>query len=376
MFLGSGMGLTRFHPDSIRDNPFVPPIVVTTFRKSEQPFPFGKEIRLPYTENFISFEFAALSYVNPERNQYAYKMEGLDNDWVYSGARRYAGYPHLEPGEYVLRVKGSNNDGVWNEEGTSIAVIITPPFWATWWFRTLFWLTIAGSIAGTVRYIEITKLRRRMRVLEQQQALEHERLRISNDLHDELASNLSSIAMLSKILDEKALPDKRTSDEHPQLMKRIMSLSQESVDSIRDIIWAIDPKSETLESLFTRLRDMVIISCRAKNIQWRFDHPSAEPLPSANLAPEMRSHLWLLLKEAVNNALKHSMCTELSLCVKYVDGMLSVTVRDNGSGFDQSRATSGKGLRTMRMRAEQMGGKLVHGSKPGEGTVVEFAVRI
>jgi ligand-binding sensor domain-containing protein/signal transduction histidine kinase len=376
MYFGGSSGLARFHPDSIRDNPFVPPIVLTTFRKFEKPFPLEKEIRLPHTDNFISFEFAALSYVSPERNKYAYKMEGLDNDWVYSGTRRYAGYPHLEPGEYVFRVKGSNNDGVWNEEGTSIAVIITPPFWATWWFRTIFWLTIAGSIAGTVRYIEITKLRRRMRVLEQQQALEHERLRISNDLHDELASNLSSIAMLSKILDEKALPEKRTSDEHPQLMKRIMSLSQESVDSIRDIIWAIDPKSETLESLFTRLRDMVIVSCRAKNIQWGFDHSSAEPLPSANLAPEMRSHLWLLLKEAVNNALKHSACTELSLCVKYADGVLSVRVQDNGSGFDQSKATSGKGSRTMRMRAEQMGGKLVHESKPGEGTVVELDVWI
>ena len=126
-------GFTRFHPDSIKDNPFIPPIVITSFKKFDKPFPFSNEIHLPYDENFLSFEFAALSYISPERNQYAYKMEGLDKDWVYSGTRRYASYPNLDPGEYVFRVKGSNNDGVWNEAGTSILIIISPPWWKTTW---------------------------------------------------------------------------------------------------------------------------------------------------------------------------------------------------------------------------------------------------
>ena len=135
-------GFTRFHPDSVKDNPFIPPIVITCFKKFDKPYPFSNEINLPYDENFISFEFAALSYISPERNQYAYKMEGLDKDWVYAGTRRYASYPNLDPGEYVFRVKGSNNDGVWNEAGTSISIIISPPWWKTTWAYILYSILI------------------------------------------------------------------------------------------------------------------------------------------------------------------------------------------------------------------------------------------
>ena len=142
-------GFTRFHPDSIKDNPFIPPIVITSFKKFDKPYPFSEEIDLPYDENFISFEFAALSYISPERNQYAYKMEGLDKDWVYSGTRRYASYPNLDPGEYVFRVKGSNNDGVWNEAGTSISIIITPPWWKTTWAYILYLILIISIIYFT-----------------------------------------------------------------------------------------------------------------------------------------------------------------------------------------------------------------------------------
>lgn len=152
MYFPGPNGLTRFRPDSIRNNDFVPPIVITTFRKFEQPFPIKSEIRLPYTDNSLSFEFAALNYVSPQRNQYAYRMEGLDKDWVYAGTRRYASYPHLEPGEYVFRVKGSNNDGLWNEEGVSIAITITPPFWRTWWAYATYFLITLGLLYGFRRY--------------------------------------------------------------------------------------------------------------------------------------------------------------------------------------------------------------------------------
>lgn len=133
MYFGGANGFTRFHPDSIKDNPFIPPIAVTSFKKFDKPFPFSSEVRLLHDENFLSFEFAALSYISPERNQYAYRLEGLDKDWVNSGTRRYASYPGLEPGEYEFRVKGSNNDGVWNEAGTSISIIIAPPWWKSTW---------------------------------------------------------------------------------------------------------------------------------------------------------------------------------------------------------------------------------------------------
>jgi len=149
MYFGGVNGLIRFHPDSIRGNEHIPSIVITSFKKFDKSYPLSDEIRLPYDENFISFEFAALSYISPARNQYAYKMEGLDKDWVYSGTRRYASYPNLDPGKYVFRVKGSNNDGIWNEARTSISIIITPPWWKTTWAYILYSILILSIIYFT-----------------------------------------------------------------------------------------------------------------------------------------------------------------------------------------------------------------------------------
>ncbi len=150
--------IVRFNPDSLKDNPFVPPVVITSFKEFEKPYPFGKNIQLTYDENFISFEFSALSYIHPEKNQYAYKMESIDKNWIYSGTRRYASYPNLDPGKYIFRVKGSNNDGVWNEEGTSIAIIISPPWWKTWWAYSAYALLFIFSLYG-IRQYEMNRLK-------------------------------------------------------------------------------------------------------------------------------------------------------------------------------------------------------------------------
>jgi signal transduction histidine kinase/ligand-binding sensor domain-containing protein/DNA-binding response OmpR family regulator len=150
--------LLRINIDYLQNNSFVPPIVITSFKKFEKPSPFGKEIYLNYDENFISFEFAALSFIKPEVNQYAYKMEGIDKDWIYSDTRRYASYPNLTPGKYIFKVKGSNNDEVWNETGTSIAIIISPPWWKTWWAYSSYALIFVFSLFGIRRY-ELNRLK-------------------------------------------------------------------------------------------------------------------------------------------------------------------------------------------------------------------------
>ncbi|MEO8231690.1 MAG: two-component regulator propeller domain-containing protein [Ignavibacteriota bacterium] len=144
--------IIRFCPDSLQVNSFIPPVVITLFKKFEKSYPFDKKIKLSYQENFISFEFSALSYISPEKNQYAYKMEGVDKDWVYSGTRRYASYPNLSPGEYIFRVKGSNNDAVWNEAGTSLRIIISPPFWKSWWAYLLYACFLLSALYAIRRY--------------------------------------------------------------------------------------------------------------------------------------------------------------------------------------------------------------------------------
>ena len=146
MIYGSAEGVYAFYPEQIRDNPHVPPIVITAINLFNETKRRGllpdEQIQLTYRENFVSFEFAALDYTIPEKNEYAYMMEGLNRDWVYAGTRRHADYPNLQPGDYVFRVKGSNNDGVWNEQGVAVRITITPPFWEAWWFRGLITLAL------------------------------------------------------------------------------------------------------------------------------------------------------------------------------------------------------------------------------------------
>ncbi|MDW8102955.1 MAG: two-component regulator propeller domain-containing protein [Anaerolineae bacterium] len=163
LFFGGTSGLNRFHPTDVRENPHAPPVVLTAFRVFDQVRDFGRdltgisEIHLSYQENFFSFEFVALDYADPAKNQYAYILEGFDRDWVHSGTRRYAAYTNVPPGTYTFRVRASNNDGVWNEEGLAVQVVITPPFWQTGWFRALAALAAMGIalvvVVARMRYV-------------------------------------------------------------------------------------------------------------------------------------------------------------------------------------------------------------------------------
>jgi PAS domain S-box-containing protein len=157
MFFGTLDGFNAFYPTDVQDNPHVPPVVLTAFRKFDEVVEFDTplsdvdEITLSYEDNFFAFEFAALDFTEPAKNQYAYKLEGFGKDWIYCGTRRYASYTSVPPGKYTFRVKGTNNDGLWNEGGRAINITITPPFWETWWFRILAVVMVAGVVGVVVR---------------------------------------------------------------------------------------------------------------------------------------------------------------------------------------------------------------------------------
>ena len=184
MFLGGINGFNSFYPELIKDNTYVPPVVITAFKVFNRPVKLGadfseiKELRLPQADNFFSFEFAALNYRQSKKNRYQYMLVGFDKNWINAGTRRYAAYTNLSGGAYVFRVKGSNNDGVWNERGAFVKIKIIPPFWKTAWFRTLvlvfilfsiymiFWLRIRGVKAQKVKLEQLvnertTELRQR-----------------------------------------------------------------------------------------------------------------------------------------------------------------------------------------------------------------------
>jgi len=169
LFFGGIQGFNAFFPDQVIESSHIPPVVITSFAKFNQPVQLdlaeGDHIQLSYRENFISFEFAALDYNAPKKNQYAYMLEGFDEDWIESGTRRYASYTNLRGGDYLFRVKGSNSDGVWNEEGVSIRITVTPPIWETWWFIGSVILVLTGALFAGYR-LRVRSIEARSRELE------------------------------------------------------------------------------------------------------------------------------------------------------------------------------------------------------------------
>jgi ligand-binding sensor domain-containing protein/serine phosphatase RsbU (regulator of sigma subunit) len=165
----STKGFTAFRPEAVRANPVPPPVVVTGFRKFDRLQPFDGEsvLSLDYDENHFAFEFAALNYTVPERNQYAYRLEGFDRDWIYCGTRRYASYTNLDPGEYVFRVRGSNDSGLWNEDGKRVRVRIRPAPWRTWWAYLGYGLLLAGGVWFGLR-VRLARVRAQARLREAQ----------------------------------------------------------------------------------------------------------------------------------------------------------------------------------------------------------------
>jgi len=194
MYLGGEQGLSVFHPDSIKDDPFIPPIVLTKFKKFnkevelDSSITLTKQISLASHENVFSFEFAALSFTNPDKNQFAYQMQGIDRDWVSSGNKREVTYTHLPPGKYTFRVKGSNHDGVWNETGTSVRIIILPPWWQTTG-AYVFYAVVIGIIIIGFWFLQVRRIRMKNRLVMSQ--FEAQKLQEVDQIKSRFFSNIS-----------------------------------------------------------------------------------------------------------------------------------------------------------------------------------------
>jgi ligand-binding sensor domain-containing protein/signal transduction histidine kinase len=249
MFFGGISGVNHFFPADIEDNREVPPVLLTVFRKFGQPIQFDqplwelREIVLAHHENVFEFEFAALSYRMTERNQYAFKLEGFDRDWVQAGTRRYASYTNLRPGTYTFRVRGSNNEGIWNEEGASIRVRILPPWWRTWWAYFFYGLALISGGFGIDRYQRrrlIRKERERARERELEQAREIERA------YDELKRTQAQLVQQEKLASLGALTAGIAHEiKNPlNFINNFSQLNEELTRELREEIAAGKPAAE------------------------------------------------------------------------------------------------------------------------------------
>lgn len=276
--------------------------------------------------------------------------------------------------EVRLRHGGGGNGWIFSDMAisTSFADFVIERFWQTWWFNLLAGLTLLGSVAVTVRVIEKRKFQRRLRFAEQERALERERTRIAQDLHDDLGSSLTRISLLSGLL--------RTDKDHPdQVEAHATKLGQAAAQTVRaleEIVWALRPGSDTLQSLVEYIAHFAQELFEGDPAQCRLDLPT--DLPTVALPPEMRHNLFLIVKEALTNSLKHSGARQVLVTAKVEAGRLTITVADDGRGFQlpaAGAAPARNGLGNMRRRADAMRGDLQLETGPG-GTRVTVSVQL
>jgi ligand-binding sensor domain-containing protein/signal transduction histidine kinase len=319
----------------------------------------------------FEFHYTGLSFNAPERVRFRYQLEGLDPDWVEAGARRTAFYSYVPPGNYRFRVIACNSDGVWNETGASLPLTVLPHFWQAWWFLGLAGVGLLVSVGGTVRFVEKGKVQRRLKHLEQERALQRERARIAQDLHDDLGSSLARISLLSGL----AKADKDNPDQLEMHVNKISQSADETVRALEEIVWAVRPGSDSLQSLVEYIAHFANELFADASTRCRLDLP--HDLPARPLPPEVRHNIFLIVKEALTNVLRHASASEVRVQAKASLDSLEIVVQDDGRGFEpQVSPAHGKrqGLGNMRRRATAMAGTLAVQSAAGKGTAVRLAV--
>ncbi len=356
IWVGGIGGLVAFHPDSIRPVPFAPRVQFTRILINDLPRDTGSPaetldlLDLPFSQNTLSFEFVALEFSDPAANQFQYRLLGYDENWVKNVTSGFARYANLPPGTYTFEVLAANSDGVWGREAKRLSIHIRPPFWQTWWFYLLVFGAIGGLVYGWFWY----RLQQALRI-------ERMRVQISSDLHDDVGTLLSGLAMQSEVLELTA-----PATDKPKL-RRISDISREAMAHMRDTVWAIDARLDRLENLLDRMREHAEETLVPRHFRFDFQ---VENLPlRQTLAANVRQAIYLIYKEAVTNAAKHSNGDAVQISLKKVGNGVEMRVFDNGTASEKAYKTTGAGLGNMAMRAEKVGGAVAI-ERSGEGFCV------
>jgi ligand-binding sensor domain-containing protein/signal transduction histidine kinase len=364
LWFGGQRGLSRFVPRPHRPRP-PPPVFIGGLRVSGVPVPVSElgetevaGLRLASGQNQLVIDFLGLGFLPGEALRYQFKLEGADRDWSSPGGLRSVNYAGLAPGSYRFLVRAVGGDGTPSVVPATVAFSVLPPVWRQWWFLALVAAATAAALYAAHRY-------RVRRVLEWAAM----RTRIATDLHDDIGSNLTKIAILSEVARRDRGPETGPADDP---LSSIARISRESVASMSDIVWAINPRRDGLQDLTWRMRRFAEDTFIARGVGFGFHAPDQGP--DLTLGAEVRRQVYLIFKESVNNVVRHSSCgrAEVGFRLEGREGVLTVT--DDGTGFDPALGQDGNGLVNMRRRAEGFGGRLEIRSSPGRGTTLTLRV--
>jgi len=366
------LGLAIARPELAPTNYVAPPVIIESITVDTAELtnaPTTAVVQLPPRHRKLEFRYTAPSFIDPERIRFRYRLDGFDGNWVDAGNERVAKYPQLPAGDYHFRVLAESHAGLVNEQAAAFAFLVTPFLWQRWWFVAVVVGVALGLVFLVVRYVALRRLRLQVQRLEQENALQRERARIAQDIHDEFGARMTQISLLAERT-QYALPYPEKAND---LVTRIAKMSRQGIKSLDEIVWAVNPRNDTLQDLLDYAGQYAVDFLQAAGIRCRVDFPD-HPL-NRNLPADLRHGLFLAVKEGLNNVVKHSGASEVWLRVRDADGKLTWTIEDNGHGFAQvPNDALADGLRNMRQRLAQFGGRCEVEGRPAEGARVRFEV--
>jgi ligand-binding sensor domain-containing protein/signal transduction histidine kinase len=315
----------------------------------------------------VEVRYTAIQLSSPEKVGFRYRLQNADTAWIEAGGRRTAYYQRVPPGEYVFRLNARNADGSWNEHETTLAVVVQPFMWERAGFRVAAALTLAGCLAFVVSWVLRRRYKRRLSQLQMLHAIERERLRISKDMHDHIGGMLTQVSQLSDL----GLHEQESPAEVKQRLERIGLRTRAAVQSMDEIVWATNPQNDNLASFAAYVGRCSDEFFECTSIRCWHEIPVS--LPAVHLRADVRHNVFLAVREAFTNVLKHSKASEVWLRLALNNGHVVLEVEDNGCGFAPGQAPQGgNGLVNMRARLKEEGGRTELTSAPGEGTKIRF----
>ena len=329
-----------------------------------------EHLSLAHNNNNITFNYIGITMHQPKKVRYQYKMEGNDENWNSITNRTDAAYGNLSPGKYTFQVKAMNSEGYWSHE-YHYPFIIRPPWWLTWWAYSLYGMTFLSLLYTGQRYQKQRTISAEQKKAEQKQAILNERLRISRDLHDEVGATLSGIVMYSHLAKSQA---EQGIKEVENSLNIVQETASEMVGKLNDVVWLINPLQDTIEKLLQRLEEYATLTASAKNMNVSISDPG--PLADIVLPVETRKNIYLICKEAINNAVKYSEGSMIELSVTRTEDIMEFTIKDDGIGFDPDNIKRGNGLNNMQQRADDIGAEIRFQKNSMSGTTLFLKCKI
>jgi ligand-binding sensor domain-containing protein/two-component sensor histidine kinase len=376
LFFPTTKGVVSVNPAELKSNS-QPPIVliesvlVDDAKKTNRlSSAWPQSIVIPPGYEQLEIDYTALNFSAPDAVRFKCWLEGFEAKPKDVGSERVVSYPKLPPGNYRFHVYAANEDGVWNDNGSTLEITVQPYFWQTNWFRVAAIIFVLGIVIAIVRFISTQKLKREKQLHDQQ---EHERARIARDLHDQLGANLTQVALLG----EMAEADKNLPAEIELHAQQISHTARETTRSLDEIVWAVNPSNDTLEGLANYACKYAQEYLALAGIRYRADVPTH--LPATDIPPEVRHNVFLAFKESVNNVVKHAQASEAWIRLRLSPENFIFEIEDNGRGLghiDPKAAQMRNGLRNMKKRMEDIRGEFSISPGANGGTIVRLTIPI